>query len=129
MRAAGLSSSKIIYLRGLAELAADGRLQLEQVGRFNDASIMAQLMAVKGIGRWTAQMFLIFSLGRLDVFPEGDLGIRVALQRLHRLPELPGPALCRELASPWRPYATIGSWYCWRSLDLAKGKPAVNFWG
>jgi DNA-3-methyladenine glycosylase II len=73
---------------------------------------------VKGIGRWTAEMFLIFSLGRLDVLPVDDLGVRSALKRLHGLNDLPTKQHCFELAAPWHPYATIGSWYCWRSLDV-----------
>jgi DNA-3-methyladenine glycosylase II len=73
---------------------------------------------VKGIGVWTAQMYLMFSLGRLDVFPHDDLGIRSALRNLYRLPELPDRETSLEIARPWRPYATIASWYCWRSHDV-----------
>jgi DNA-3-methyladenine glycosylase II len=75
---------------------------------------------VKGIGRWTAQMFLMFSLGRPDVFPHDDLGIRSAIKNLYGLSELPDRQTSHAIAEPWRPYATVASWYCWRSLDLAK---------
>lgn len=96
----------------------DGTVPLDRIGRLADEEVIAKLTQIKGIGRWTAEMFLIFSLGRLDVLPVDDLGIRAALKRLHGLRELPDKKLCHELAAPWRPYATIGSWYCWRSLDV-----------
>jgi DNA-3-methyladenine glycosylase II len=83
------------------------------------------LTQVKGIGRWTGEMFLIFSLGRLDVLPVDDLGVRAAIRNLYGLDALPDKKNCVEIAAPWRPYATIGSWYCWRSLDLRRNlKPA-----
>ena len=75
------------------------------------------LTNVKGIGVWTAQMFLIFSLGRLDVLPHADLGVRTAMQKLYSLEELPNRETCHRIAEPWRPYASIASWYCWRSLE------------
>ncbi len=118
IRAAGISRQKASYLTDLARKVDDGTVPLDRIGRLADEEVIAKLTQIKGIGRWTAEMFLIFSLGRLDVLPVDDLGIRAALKRLHGLRELPDKKLCHELAAPWRPYATIGSWYCWRSLDV-----------
>ncbi len=83
------------------------------------------MTSIKGVGVWTAEMFLIFSLNRPDVLPVGDLGIRAALRDRHGLPDLPKPQVCRELAEPWRPFRSVASWYLWRSLDPAHrpGKP------
>jgi DNA-3-methyladenine glycosylase II len=83
-----------------------------------DEQVIDQLTQVKGIGRWSAQMFLIFSLGRLDVFPHDDFGVRSAISRLYGLAELPNKRQSLEIGERWRPYSTIGSWYCWRSLEL-----------
>src|SRR5436190_3225160 len=122
LKSAGLSSQKATYLHDLAAKAADGTVQLKTVGRKSDEEIIAELIQVKGIGRWTAQMFLIFSLGRPDVFPPDDLGIKVALRNLYGLAELPTKAEARALAAPWTPHSTFATWYLWRSLDLAKQK-------
>jgi DNA-3-methyladenine glycosylase II len=84
----------------------------------SDERIVEHLIQVKGIGRWTAQMFLIFSLGRLDVFPHDDLGVRSAIRDNYGLDDLPDKETALEIAEPWRPYATVASWYCWQSLDL-----------
>lgn len=118
LRSAGLSGQKVRYLRDLAEHVSDGRLDLERIHRHDDEAAIAALTAVHGIGRWTAQMFLMFSLGRLDIFPHDDLGIRASLRELYRLDNLPNRATAQELATPWRPYATIASWYLWRLTDL-----------
>jgi DNA-3-methyladenine glycosylase II len=114
----------------LACKTLDGTVRLERIGTLPDEPVIEMLTQVKGIGRWTAEMFLIFSLGRLDVLPVDDLGVRAAIRDLYGLNELPDKATCVKIAAPWRPYATIGSWYCWRSLDLkrnvvqvAKGYP------
>jgi DNA-3-methyladenine glycosylase II len=130
LRSVGLSRQKASYLLDLADKTLDGTVRLEQIGRLPDEAVIEMLTQVKGIGRWTAEMFLIFSLGRLDVLPVDDLGVRAAIKDLYGLDELPDKAKCQEIAAPWRPYATIGSWYCWRSLDLkrnvrpvAKGYP------
>jgi DNA-3-methyladenine glycosylase II len=123
LRSVGLSAQKVRYLRDLTEHVRDGRLTLRTIGRQSDEAIVAELVRVKGIGVWTAQMFLIFALGRMDVFPEADLGVRAALKTLYGLEALPNTTQARRLAEPWRPYATIASWYCWRSLDTA---PPVN---
>jgi DNA-3-methyladenine glycosylase II len=117
LRPAGLSRQKASYLIDLAKHVSEGRLQLNRIGRLSDDDVIEALIAVKGIGLWTAQMFLIFSLGRLDVLPHGDLGVRMAIQKLYDLSELPDRETCHRIAEPWRPYASIATWYCWRSLD------------
>lgn len=126
-RQCGVSTNKSIFLHDLAAAVEDGRLNLPRIGRKSDEDVIAELIQVKGIGRWTAQMFLIFSLGRLDVFPIADLGVRAAIKSLYRLDELPTAEAGEAIAAPWRPYATIASWYCWRSLDLARNKQAQPF--
>jgi DNA-3-methyladenine glycosylase II len=95
------------------------------MGRLRDEAVIEMLTQVKGIGRWTAEMFLIFSLGRLDVLPVDDLGVRAAIKDLYALDDLPDKQTCIEIAAPWRPYATIGSWYCWRALDLKRNVAKV----
>jgi DNA-3-methyladenine glycosylase II len=122
LRSVGLSRQKAVYLLDLAEKTLDGTVQLDRIGRLPDEAVIEMLTQVKGIGRWTAEMFLIFSLGRLDVLPVDDLGVRSAIKDLYGLRELPTKKICVELAAPWRPYASIGSWYCWRSLDLKRDK-------
>lgn len=131
LRAAGLSPQKSTYLLDLAEKSLDGTVRLSTIGRFSDDAVIGQLIQVKGIGRWTAQMFLIFALGRPDVFPEDDLGIRTAIRNHYGLDDLPDKPTGREIARRWSPYASIASWYCWRSLEVpqdagtgAKGFPA-----
>ncbi len=98
---------------------------LRRIGRLPDEQVVEQLTQVKGIGRWTAQMFLIFSLGRPDVFPHDDLGVRTAIRNRYGLAELPDKATSHAIAAPWRPYASVASWYCWRSLDLARNTSTV----
>ncbi|MBI1346809.1 DNA-3-methyladenine glycosylase 2 family protein [bacterium] len=125
LRTAGLSGQKVTYLRDLSSRVLDGRLDLTRLHRMTDEDVIAELIQVKGIGHWTAQMFLMFSLGRLDVFPHDDLGLRASMRELYQLPELPKKAVCLELAAPWRPYATIASWYVWRLSDL-KADPTMD---
>lgn len=122
LKSAGLSSQKATYLHDLAAKAADGTVRLDMIGRRKDEEVIEELIQVKGIGRWTAQMFLIFSLGRPDVFPPDDLGIKVALRNLYGLAELPTKAEAHALAASWTPHSTFATWYLWRSLDLAKAK-------
>ena len=126
LRSVGLSAQKARYLLDLAQKADDGTIQLRTIGRRSDEAIIAELTQVKGIGRWTAQMFLIFALGRLDIFPHDDLGVRTAIRNRYGLAELPDKVTCSAIALPWRPYATVASWYCWRSLDLPKGPKAAG---
>jgi 3-methyladenine DNA glycosylase/8-oxoguanine DNA glycosylase len=121
LRAAGLSRQKVMYLRDLSERVAGG-LKLRAIGRLADEAVIEALTEVKGIGRWTVEMFLIFRLGRLDVLPVHDYGIRKAMQRAYRLRKLPTPDRMRRLAEPWRPYRTVACWYLWRSLESKAGR-------
>jgi DNA-3-methyladenine glycosylase II len=118
LRRVGLSPQKASYLHDLSAKVVSGEVQLRRVGRMSDDEVIAELTQVNGIGVWTAQMFLMFSLGRLDVFPHDDLGIRSALRKLYGLRDLPDKELSHRIAAPWRPFATIASWYCWRSHEV-----------
>lgn len=118
LRSAGLSRQKIVYLKDLSARVLDQRLRLERIGRLSDEDAIEHLIQVKGIGRWTAQMFLIFSLGRLDVFPHDDLIVRSSIQKLYQLKQLPTKHESHAIAAAWKPYSTIASWYCWRLTDL-----------
>ena len=117
-RLAGVSKQKAGYLQSLAELSLTGDLRLARIGRYADQDIIAQLTQVKGVGVWTAQMFLMFSLGRPDVLPWDDLGVRQAIRKLYGLSQMPTRAESERIAEPWRPYASVASWYCWRSLEI-----------
>lgn len=119
-RGAGLSPQKSRYLLDLSRKVLAGQVRLKRLARMPDEEVVQELTQVTGIGVWTAQMFLIFSLGRMDVFPHDDLGIRSALRNLYRLKSLPDKAASHRIAQPWRPFATMASWYCWRSLDLVR---------
>jgi DNA-3-methyladenine glycosylase II len=116
LRGAGLSAGKVRSLRDLAEKVHKGTVPLQQLHELSDEEAIKRLVVVHGIGPWTAQMFLIFSLGRLDVLPTADLGLRVGVQRLYGLKEPPKPAKLEVVARPWQPYRTIATWYMWRSL-------------
>jgi DNA-3-methyladenine glycosylase II len=115
--AAGLSRAKVSYLRSLAEHVLEGSLELERLDELPDEEVIAELVAVRGLGLWSAQMFLMFHLGREDVLPVGDLGIRRAVMLRYGLPELPAPAALEQIGEPWRPHRTLASLYLWRSLD------------
>jgi DNA-3-methyladenine glycosylase II len=117
LRGAGLSRQKIGYLRDLAERVSSGALVLDGIDHRADDEIIEGLIQVKGVGRWTAQMFLMFRLGRPDVLPELDLGIRKGMQLAYRFRKLPTPERVRQVGAKWAPYRTIASWYLWRSLD------------
>jgi DNA-3-methyladenine glycosylase II len=117
VRAAGLSRPKVAYLRSLAEHVLSGELELDRLGELSDERISAELTAVKGLGQWTADMFLIFHLGRPDVLPVGDLGVRRAVERLYNLERLPSAPELEALGERWRPYRSVASLYLWRSLD------------
>jgi DNA-3-methyladenine glycosylase II len=119
--AAGLSRAKVAYLRSLAEHVLAGELELERLDELADDDVVAELIAVKGLGLWTAQMFLMFHLERPDVLPVGDLGIRRAIERAYGLGELPQPAAMEEIAAPWRPHRTLACRYLWRSLANEPG--------
>ncbi len=115
--AAGLSRAKVSYLRSLAEHVLSGELELARLDDLPDEEVIAELVAVKGLGLWTAQMFLMFHLDRPDVLPTGDLGIRRAIERAYGLDGLPDPATMERIAEPWRPYRTLACRYLWRSLE------------
>lgn len=115
--AAGLSRAKTAYLRSLAEHVLSGELELDRFDELDDDTIVAELTAVKGIGVWTAHMFLMFQLGRPDVLATGDLGVRKGAQLAYGLDEMPSPAALQELAAPWAPYRSAACRLLWRSLD------------
>ena len=121
LRKAGLSNAKVEFLRDLARRVEDGRLDLKRLSKLSDEDITAELLEVKGIGRWTAEMFLIFHLGRPDVAAVGDLGIRRAVQVAYGMDELPGPEDLDRIAEKWRPHRTLASLYLWRSLANTPG--------
>jgi 3-methyladenine DNA glycosylase/8-oxoguanine DNA glycosylase len=122
LRAVGLSRQKIGYLRDLSSRVVAGDLPLDEVERMSDDDLIAHLVQVKGIGRWTAQMFLMFRLGRLDVLPELDLGIQNAIQRAYRKRKRPSPKDVKKIGARWSPHSTVASWYLWRSLENGDGQ-------
>jgi DNA-3-methyladenine glycosylase II len=117
LRGLGLSRQKAGYLRDLSTRARDG-LRLHRLGRMRDERLIETLTVVKGIGRWTVEMLLIFRFGRPDVLPVADYGIQKAMQRAYGMRKLPKPERMRKIAETWRPYRSIACWYLWRSLDL-----------
>ena len=122
LRGAGLSRQKIGYLRDLSARVVEGTLPLAHLGRLPDDAVIEHLIQVKGIGRWTVQMFLMFRLGRPDVLPELDLGIQNAMQRAYGLKKRPTPKDVLRLGERWRPHATTACWYLWRSLENGDGQ-------
>jgi DNA-3-methyladenine glycosylase II len=114
--AAGLSGAKLRYLYSLAQHIVDGSLELEALDELDDDAVMRELTAVKGIGPWSAQVFLMFHLGRPDVLPVGDLGIRKAIMQLYGLEQLPDPETMERLSQPWRPHRTLACRYLWETL-------------
>jgi DNA-3-methyladenine glycosylase II len=123
LRAVGLSRQKSAYLKDLGSRVASGELPIETLHELTDDEIVAALTQVKGIGRWTAQMFLMFRLGRPDVLPDLDLGIQKGIQRAYRLRKLPTPERVKKIGAKWAPYRTVASWYLWRYLDTAVAVP------
>jgi DNA-3-methyladenine glycosylase II len=119
LRGVGLSAAKARYLHDLAEKVTDGTVDLALLPQLPDEEVITILCQVKGIGRWTAEMFLIFSLGRLDVLAVDDLGLRTGIQRAYGLDQLPRAAEIRALAAPWQPYRTIATLYFWHHLHNA----------
>lgn len=117
LRGAGISAQKASYLRDLAARVDDGRLPVSRLGRLSDDAVIAALTDVKGLGIWSAQIFLMFRLGRPDVLPHGDLGIQNAIHRAYRLRTRPTPERVKKIGAPWAPYRSVASWYLWRSLD------------
>ena len=121
LRSVGLSRQKISYLRDLSQKVLDGSLQPDQLANLSDDAVVEALMRVKGVGRWTADMILIFRLLRPDVLPVGDLGIVKAIQKAYGLRKTPDARRMLKIAEPWRPYRSVASWYLWKSLDGAEG--------
>ena len=116
LRAAGLSGQKVSYLRDLSARLADGSLNLAELDTLEDELVIERLTAVKGFGRWTAQMFLMFRLHRPDVLPVGDLGIVTAMQRVYRMRKKPTAERMLKIGEAWRPYRSVASWYLWQTL-------------
>jgi len=122
LRAVGLSRAKSIYLKDLAARVVSGALPVDDLHHLDDEQLLEALTAVKGIGRWTAQMFLIFRLGRPNVLPDLDLGVRKGIQHVYRLRRLPTPQQVQSRGAIWSPFASVAAWYLWRSLELPDAK-------
>ncbi len=120
LRGAGLSGQKVGYMRDLSARIIDGRLNLDELDALPDEEVIQRLVSVKGFGRWTAEMFLMFRLHRPDVLPGGDLGIVVAIQRLYRLRKRPDAKRVLKIGEAWKPYRSVASWYLWQSLREAQ---------
>ncbi len=123
LREAGLSGVKARYVLNVAEAASDKAIGLDRITEADDEQVIATLTTIKGVGRWTAEMFLIFALNRPDVLPVGDLGVRVGIRDHFQLDEVPDPATCQELAEPWRPHRSVAIWYLWRDVEARNGRP------
>lgn len=117
LRSAGLSAMKVKYIKGLSKMIESKELKMNLLKKMTDEEVVSQLTKVRGIGRWTAEMFLIFSLGRLDVLPVGDLGLQKGIQKIYLLSELPDKIEIEQIAQKWRPYRTVATWYIWKSLN------------
>ena len=118
LRSVGLSEKKALYIKDLAEHVKEGKLNFHRFHRMDDDEIIADLTRVKGIGVWTAEMFMMFNLGRPDVMPAGDLGVQNAIMRHYRMRQRPNRKRLLKLAERWRPYRSAAAWYLWRSLDI-----------
>jgi DNA-3-methyladenine glycosylase II len=125
LRGVGFSGQKVSYLRDLCARISDGRLNLDELEAADDEQVIERLTSVKGFGRWTAEMFLMFRLHRPDVLPAGDLGIVTAIQRLYRLRKRPVPERILKLGEAWRPYRSVASWYLWQTLREGQ-KPSAK---
>jgi DNA-3-methyladenine glycosylase II len=126
LRAAGLSGSKATSIRDLAAKVADGTVPLERISRFPDDEIVTRLSVVRGIGRWTAEMFLIFQLRRLDVWPVDDYGVRTGYSLAYGLPDLLTPKQLQPEGDRFRPYRTVVAWYCWEAVHAARAAKAAS---
>jgi DNA-3-methyladenine glycosylase II len=129
LRGVGLSGQKVGYLRDLCARISDGRLRLDELDGLPDEAVIERLTAVKGFGRWTAEMFLMFRLHRPDVLPVGDLGIVNAVQRLYRLRKRPDAKRIMKLGEAWRPYRSVASWYLWQTLRNEPSPTAAHTQG
>jgi len=117
LRSDGLSGSKAAAVRDLAVRIADGTVEAGRLHRLDDEEVIRELVQVRGIGRWTAEMFLMFQLGRLDVWPVDDYGVRNGYARLHRMAEMPTARALAPLGERFRPYRSVAAWYCWRAVE------------
>ncbi|HEX3842414.1 MAG TPA: hypothetical protein VHU85_16595 [Acidimicrobiales bacterium] len=117
LRACGLSGAKARSIQDLAERVVSGQISLERIGRLSDEAVVEHLVQVRGIGQWTAEMFLLGTLGRLDIWPVGDYGVRAGFALIWELPEIPTPKALMELGEPYHPYRSVVAWYCWRAMD------------
>lgn len=126
LRGCGLSNGKVRFLRDLVDKVNDGTVPIKKLPKLEDDEIRERLLQVKGIGPWTVDMYLMFGLGRPDVLPTGDLGIRMGFKKAFGLDVLPTPPMMVELATPWQPYRTVASWYLWRLLELKEPHEKVN---
>lgn len=118
MRAAGLSKQKTSYLRDMAQRAGSGQLDFAKLHERSDEEVIEHLTQVKGVGVWTAQMFLMFTLKRPNVLPTGDFGVQMAMKKHYKKRRMPKPAVMEKIAKPWEPYRSIACWYLWKSLDI-----------
>ena len=118
MRSVGLSKQKSSYLRDMAQRAISGQLDFSKLHEMSDADVIRHLTQVKGVGIWTAQMFLMFTLKRPNVLPTGDFGVQMAIKRHYNKRKLPKPAQMEKIAKPWEPYRSIACWYLWKSMDV-----------
>jgi DNA-3-methyladenine glycosylase II len=123
LRSCGLSRAKASALADLADKVTSGAVRLDRIGRLDDDEVIRHLVQVKGVGRWTAEMFLLFTLGRLDVWPLDDLGVRVGFAHAWSLPAVPGPSELSALGDPFRPYRSVVAWYCWRVAEERRRPP------
>jgi DNA-3-methyladenine glycosylase II len=121
LRGAGLSAAKVASIRDFATKALDGTVPLRTLGRLPDEEIVARLVTVRGIGRWTAEMFLLFQLGRPDVWPVDDLGVRNGYRIAYELPAMPSAKELGPLGDRYKPYRSYAAWYCWQAVHLARG--------
>jgi DNA-3-methyladenine glycosylase II len=126
MRAVGLSRQKTAYLRDLSEKTHAGLLNFDQMASLSDHEVISHLTQVKGVGVWTAHMFLMFTLRRQDVLPVGDYGIQVAMKKHYRKRKLPKPKDMEKIAKAWAPYRSVACWYLWRSLDIKTMESATT---
>ena len=117
LRKTGLSKMKITYIKDLSKKIESKEIRLNSLAKLSDEDVISNLTQVKGIGRWTAEMFLIFSLGRLDVLPVGDLGLKKGVQKLFLMTDLPSEDQVRRIGERWKPYRTVATWYLWKSLQ------------
>lgn len=127
LRAVGLSAAKAAAVKDLAAKVSDGTVRLGAIGRVGNDEIVARLCTVRGIGPWTAEMFLIFQLNRPDVWPVGDLGVRAGYARIHGMATIPTPRELNELGEAYRPWRTVAAWYCWRAVDSGVSSPPAGW--